>query len=79
MFLLLAVPLNGWSIPLTKPDLDRQGQAGDCEKEIEDYLEGLRPVIVDCLEDATAVDEERSAWTYSSNEKSKSRRHYSLP
>ena len=57
MFLLLAVPLNGWSIPLTEPDLDRQGQAGDCEKEIEDYLEGLRPVIVDCLEDATAVDE----------------------
>jgi hypothetical protein len=58
MFLLLGVPLNGWSIPLTEPDLDgRQGQAGDCEKEIEDYLEGLRPVIVDCLEDATVVDE----------------------
>ena len=58
LFLLLAVPLDGWSIPLTEPDLDsRQGQAGDCEKEIEDYLEGLRAVIVDCLEDATAVDE----------------------
>ena len=58
MFLLLAVPLNGWSIPLTEPDLDgRQGQAGDCEKEIEDYLEGLRPVIVNCLEDAKVVDE----------------------
>ena len=38
MVLLLAVPPNGWSIPLTEPDLDRQGQAGDCEKEIEDCL-----------------------------------------
>lgn len=57
MFLLLAVPLNGRSIPLTEPDLDRQGQAGDCEKEIEDYLEGLPPVLVDCLEDATVVVE----------------------
>lgn len=26
MFLLLAVPLNGWSMPLTEPDLDRQGK-----------------------------------------------------
>jgi hypothetical protein len=35
--LLVAVPLKGWSIPLTEPDLDsRQGQAGSCEKEIED-------------------------------------------
>ena len=57
MVLLLAVPPNGWSIPLAEPDLDRQGQASDCEKEIEHYLEGLRPMIVDCLEDATAVDE----------------------
>lgn len=57
VFMLLAVPPSGWSIPLTEPDLNRQGQGGDCEKEIEDYLEGLRPVIVDCLEDATIVDE----------------------
>jgi hypothetical protein len=28
MLLLLAVPLNGWSIPLTEPDLGRQGQGG---------------------------------------------------
>ena len=58
MFLLVAVPLNGWSIPLTEPDLDgRQGQAGTCEKEIEDYLEGLRSWIVNCLDDPTTVDE----------------------
>ena len=58
MFLLVAMPLNGWSIPLTEPDLDgRQGQAGSCEKEIEDYLEALRPMIINCLDDATKVDE----------------------
>jgi hypothetical protein len=56
-FLLLAVPLNGWSIPLTEPRLDGQRQASDCEREIEDYLKGLRPLVVDCLDDATVIDE----------------------
>ena len=60
VFSLLAVPLSGWSFPLTDPDLDgRQEQAGNCEKEIENYLEGLRPMLINCLEDATIIDEAR--------------------
>ena len=60
LFSLLALPLSGSSFPLAEPDIDgRQQHDGNCEKEIEDYLEGLRPMLINCLDDATIIDEAR--------------------
>jgi hypothetical protein len=63
VFPLSAMPFNGWSFPLTGPDgpdaNGRQEREGNCEREMKDYLEALKPVVVNCLEDATTVDEAR--------------------